>query len=225
MEKLKTWIPLLVIFLLPVTIFGQQTELIWNPALSYSWQTSDRWSYSAKISAFNSLRDLDNKTAIRYIEPKFTFTYALSGSSNIGGGYYYRWSAPLMDGYAYEHRILQQIGFKTQIGGRNFSNRFRAEQRIRSSTYQNRIRYRLSHKFPLQSKSKNTPRFISISDEIMTAFNKDAADAENRLALGMGWLFGRRQFETGFQYRTQDIFSNNGISHMLLFYTNYSIID
>jgi hypothetical protein len=56
----------------------------------------------------------------------------------------------------------------------------------------------------------------------MSAFNKDAADAENRFSAGMGWFFNRQQkFEFGLQYRTQDIFSRDGISHLFLVSTSF----
>lgn len=223
MSVSKRWIPLLVIFLIPAAASGQQADLIWNPQLSYSWQSSDQLSFSAKVSAFNSVRDFDNDSAIRYIEPKFIFSYRLPGSASVGGGYYYRWSFPLQDSDAYEHRFLQQVGFKFLIGDMDISNRFRIEQRVRSSSYQNRIRYRLSHKFPIQNEPGRTDRYVVLSDEVMTAFNRDAADAENRVALGLGWIFNdKKVFETGIQYRTQGIFSENGISHMLLLFTTFS---
>jgi hypothetical protein len=57
---------------------------------------------------------------------------------------------------------------------------------------------------------------------MMTAFNKDEADAENRFSIGLGWYFNSKQkFETGFQYRTQDIFSDGGIEHLFLLSTSY----
>lgn len=223
MKIIKYCFLLIVIPFLPISLFGQQTDLIWEPAVSYSWQPTDNLTFTAKISAFNSIRDFDNKTAIRYAEPKFLISYGMTESVSLTGGYYYRWVAPLMDSDAYEHRFLQQIGFKTYISERSFSNRLRYEQRVRSSSYQNRIRYRLSHKIQLQNSANEIAKYVLISDEVMTAFNRDFADAENRFAFGFGWLLNKKQFEAGIQYRTQDIFHDNGISHMLLLFTSLSI--
>lgn len=215
----------MVAMLLPLMSFSQSADLIWNPELSYSWKTSDRLGFNTKLSVFNSVPDLDNDLAIQYIEPQFSFSYGISPGTKIGGGYYYRWSTPLIDGYRYEHRLLQQIGFVSYFGDRRISHRLRTEQRIRSSSYQNRIRYRLSYDFPLEGEALDDgEKYLILKNEVMTAFNKDAADAENRAHLGLGWYFNNKQkFEIGLQYRTQDIFSGNGISHLFLLHTAYYI--
>ncbi len=210
---------LAVAILYPVCAFSQQADLIWNPELSYSWKSSERLGFKTKLSVFNSIRDFDNKTAIRYIEPQVTFSYALDGVSKIGGGYYYRLSTPMVDGYQYEHRFLQQVEFVSDLRDRELDHRLRLEQRVRSSSYQNRLRYRLGYDIPLEGE-----KYLILKDEMMTAFNKDEADAENRATVGLGWnLNSKQKFELGIQYRTQDIFSNGGISHLFLLSTSYSL--
>jgi len=221
----KVWGFLLAGMLSPLCVFSQQADLIWNPELSYSWKTSDRMGYNAKLSMFNSARDFDNQAAIEYIEPQFSFSYGLSAGTKIGGGYYYRLSTPFVDGHQYEHRFLEQIGFVSYLGDRRIGHRVRLEQRIRSSSYQNRLRYRLSYDFPLDGEKLDAgEKYLILKDEMMTAFNQDAADAENRFSIGLGWYFNSKQkFEAGFQYRTQDIFSDGGIEHLFLLSTSYYI--
>ena len=223
MNFFKTWALLSVIALLPLCAFSQQSELIWNPELSYSWKSSDRLGFNTKLSIFNSVLDFDNNAAIQYIEPQFSFSYGISSRTKLGGGYYYRLSTPMIDGYQFEHRFLQQIGFISFIGDRRLAHRLRLEQRIRSSSYQNRLRYRLSYDFPLQGQELDPGEtYLILKDEMMTAFNKDEADAENRASVGMGWYFNSKQkFELGLQYRTQDIFSDGGINHLFLISTSY----
>lgn len=209
--------------LLPACAFSQQAELIWNPELSYSWKTSDRLGFNTKLSIFNSVRDFDNNRAIEYIEPQFSFSYGLSTRTKVGGGYYYRLSTPMIDDYQYEHRFLEQIGFISYLGDRRLAHRLRLEQRVRSSSYQNRFRYRLSYDFPLEGENLDPgEKYLILKDEMMTAFNKDEADAENRASLGLGWYFNSKQkFELGMQYRTLDIFNDGGISHLLLISSTY----
>lgn len=223
MKFFKSCALLAAISLLPICVFSQQAELIWKPGLSYSWKSSDRLGFNTKLSAFNSIRDFDNEGAIRYIEPQFSFSYGLSTRTKVGGGYYYRYSTPLVDGYQYEHRFLQQIGFISYIGDRRLAHRLRLEQRVRSSSYQNRLRYRLSYDFPLQGEQLDAgEKYLILKDEVVTAFNKDEADAENRISVGLGWYFNSKQkFELGLQYRTQDIFSGGGIGHLFLLSTSY----
>lgn len=214
------------VFLTPLFVQAQSdTELIWSPELSYSWSTSDRVSYTAKLALFNDLNQLDNQAFLSYIEPQFIMTYSLSTRLKIAGGYYYRWSEPLLDGYNYEHRFLQQLGFVSYFGDRRVAHRVRLEQRVRSSSYQNRLRYRLSYDFPLEGERLDPgENYLILKNEAMTAFNIDEADAENRLTGGIGWYFNNNyKFELNLQYRTQDIFSSDGITHMVLVGTSFYI--
>ena len=214
------------IFAWPLLGYAQSgPEWIWNPELSYSKDTSDRMTLGAKLSIFHSFEDFTEKRALEYIEQQFTGAYTLTPRWKIGGGYYYRLSNPLLDGYEYEHRLLQQAGYISYFGDRRLSHRFRLEQRIRSSSYQNRFRYRVGFDFPLQGEQLDPgERYLIIKNEIMTAFNGSEADAENRASLGIGWLLGGGQkFEVNAQHRTQDIFSGNGVGHLLLLNTTFYI--
>ncbi|MBD3615559.1 MAG: DUF2490 domain-containing protein [Gracilimonas sp.] len=223
MNFLKIGLLFVVTGIFTSTALAQEADLIWSPELSYSWKQSDRLGFTAKVSMFNSLRDLDNKSAVQYIEPTLTFSYSTSPRVKLGGGYYYRNSTPFLPGYQYEHRFLEQIGFISFIGDKRIAHRLRAEQRVRSSSYQNRIRYRISYDFPLEGEKLDAgEKYFIVKNEMMSAFNKDAADAENRADIGLGWYFNEKQkFELGLQYRTQDIFSDSGISHLILIRTSY----
>lgn len=223
MNLLKIGLLFAVTGIFTSSVLAQEADLIWSPEFSYSWKQSDRLGFTAKVSMFNSLRDLDNNAAVRYIEPQFTFSYSSSPNLKLGGGYYYRNSTPFLPGNQYEHRFLEQIGFVSYIGDKRISHRLRAEQRVRSSSYQNRIRYRLSYDFPLEGEQLDAgEKYFIVKNEMMSAFNKDAADAENRADIGLGWYFNnKKKFELGLQYRTQDIFSDSGISHLFLLRTSY----
>lgn len=216
-----------IILAWPVSGFAQSNtaEWIWNPELSYSKKTSDRTTLIAKLSVFQSLDNFSSSNSLRFIEPQLSASYTLTPRWKVGGGYYYRWSEPLTDSFNYEHRLLQQAGYVSFLGDQRIAHRFRLEQRIRSSSYQNRFRYRISYDFPLQGERLDPgERYLILKNEMMTAFNSSEADAENRASLGMGWfLNGRQKFEVNLQYRTQDIFSGNGISHLFWVGTSFYI--
>ena len=224
-NKLNLIITLLFLAL-PVISFGQQADYIWSPGLSYSWKSSDRWAYYTKVDLFNSLNEAGSSQFIQHVEPSLSFAYSWSVRTKIGGGYKYRLAEPFESGYQYEHRFLQQIGFISYFGERRISHRVRLEQRFRSSSYQNRLRYRLSYDLPLEGERLDPgEKYLILSNEMMTAFNADEADSENRALAGLGWyLNSRRKIELTLQYRTQDIFSDEGIEHLLrvgsVFYLN-----
>lgn len=217
MPNFKIYTAAAALALLPFSIVAQQTEMMWNPEVSYSWKRSDRLGFNTKLSVFNSITDLNNNGSIEYIEPQLVVSYGLSNRTKIGGGYYYRLSTPFLDGHQYEHRFLEQIGFISNLGDQKLVHRLRLEQRIKSSSYQHRIRYRISIDLPLIAE-----KYLIFKNEMMSAFNKEKATAENRFSLGMGWKLNRKQkFELGFQYRTLDIANGSGINHLFLLSTNY----
>lgn len=219
-------VALTIIFAWPVLGLAQSgPEWIWSPELSYSKKTSDRLTLIAKFSAFQSFDGFTEKSGLQFIEPQFLASYTMTARWKVGGGYYYRLSEPLADGYKYEHRLLQQAGYISYLGDKRLAHRFRLEQRIRSSSYQNRFRYRISFDFPLQGEQLDPgERYLILKNEMMTAFNGSEADAENRASMGMGWLLSDSQkFEVNLQYRTQDIFSGDGVSHLFLVGTSFYI--
>ena len=215
-----------IVFLFLFSAVAQSdTEWIWNPELSYSNKLSDRTTLITKLSVFNSLEETSNRSFIQFVEPQFAVSYTLTTRWKIGGGYYFRNSQPLLDGFRYEHRLLQQAGYVNFIGDQRLAHRLRLEQRIRSSSYQNRLRYRLSFDFPLQGERLDPgERYLILKNEVMTAFNASNADAENRVSVGLGWFLNNTQkFELNAQYRTQDVFSGDGISHLFLLGTAFYI--
>jgi hypothetical protein len=221
----STWFLGLFLALFPCFLFAQHADFIWKPKISYSWSSSERLAISANLEMFNSLSDLDNIAAISYIEPQFTFSYAFAEQTKAGGGYYYRHSTPFVDGYQYEHRLLEQISFTYALGGHSLKHRARLEQRIRSSSYQNRLRYRVQTKLPFRKQQAGSAEsYLSLSEELMTAFNKYAADAENRFYVGLGWLLKNNQkLELGVEYRMQDIASGDPLRHLILLNTSYHL--
>lgn len=225
-SPMKTFAFALFVVLIPFSGFAQSgTEWIWNPELSYSKKVTDRTTLIAKLSVFNSLDNFSNQETLQYLEPQFLASYVLTARWRVGGGYYFRWSEPLVDGFKYEHRLLQQAGYVNFLGDQRLAHRFRLEQRIRTSSYQNRFRYRISFDFPLQGEQLDPgERYLILKNEMMSAFNGSEADAENRASLGMGWLLkGNKKIELNLQYRTQDIFSGSGVSHLILFGTAFYI--
>lgn len=222
MKFLKIGTLFLVAGMFTTEIYAQNSDWIWRPVISYSWKSSDRLSYSTKLEFFNSVPDFDNQEAIQYIEPQFSFSYSLSPRTKIGGGFYSRWADPLYSGYAYEQRLLQQIGYVTYIGDRRIAHRARLEQRFRDTNYLNRFRYQLSYDFPLNGEQLDPgEKYLFMFDDAMVAFNKNVFSGENRVGLGLGWYFSsKRKFEAALSYRTKNIFTDTDIGHVFLISTS-----
>ncbi len=212
-----------IAILIPFSGVSQQAEFIWEPEFSYSWKHSDRLAFNSKTTLFNSIQNLDNSSSIEHIETAFSFAYNLTVRMKAGGGYLYRLTTPLENEQGYEHRLMQQAAFVSFIGDRRLSHRFRTEQRFRSSSYVNRWRYRLSYDFPLEGERLDPGEwYMILSNELLSSFNSDNFEGENRINAGMGWLFNsKRKLEINLEYRAQDFFTGDALGHVFLIATSF----
>ncbi len=217
--KLRLLIMLGVCTLLPQVLFAQDPEIIGVPEFAYSWNQTDNLKLSANFHTFHSVSNIDQNSSFKYFESALVATYSGNPNFKIGGGYKYRIVTPYVDGYQYEHRFLEQIEFSNSMFGLAMSNRIRLEQRFKTNSYVNRIRYRLQHKIPLSDGTKT----LKVYDEFHTSFNSDDTSGENRMYVGMTMPLGNAGFEIGIQHRLQKLFTDSDTKQLLVFYTKYSL--
>ncbi len=200
---------------------AQDVDHIFLPEVQYSWKQSDKLKLNLGSHTFYSVSNADQSSALRYIELAAIGDYTLSSGTKIGGGYKYRLVTPGVDGYQYEHRMLEQVSFSGDLAGLKLSHRIRLEQRFRTNRYQNRLRYRFSHKKALKEGSS---AYIKIADELMYTFNKDANDGQNRVYLNYGnRLSNKSTYELGLQYRLGKFFTGSDLSHVVVWSVKLNI--
>jgi hypothetical protein len=206
------------IFCLCSTVtFSQSSKEFWAPSITYSWSQTEKLSFKLISEAFISTENLGNENVLERADIALLGTYKLSSKTKISGKYMYRESKPLDDNQAYEHRITEQLEIKGALFGNSVDHRFRVEQRIKASSFTNRLRYRLAKKFPVGEGKGN---YIKAYDELLFSFNEETYFGENRIFGGYGFLLtGKTDMELGIQYRTQNFFKDSGISHLFLFTT------
>lgn len=214
----------IVSFLLAQSGMAQpNTEWVWRPEYTYLGSVSDRLIYSAKLSLFNSVDHFNDRAAILNVQPQALLSYRFIPHIRIGGGIVYRWSTPddVNEPY-YEFRTTQEVGSISYRAIRRIAHRLRAEQRFRSTSYINRMRYRIRYNLPLEGQIlKPGDHYLIFSNELMSVFNKNDTNAENRLSTGMGWFYNRyRKFELTLEYRTRDILNNDGVVHLFMMKTS-----
>jgi hypothetical protein len=201
----------------------ESIDVVWEPAVSYSWGPSDRWGYNAQLVGFVALNDREERPLLEHAEAQLAAAYRLTVQTKLGGAYLYRWDDPLEDGYAGEHRLMQQVGVITYLGDRRLAHRLRAEQRIRTSGYVNRWRYRLGFEVPLQGARLDPGEtYLNTSAELLVSFDRGFVGGESRAFVALGWfLSNQRKLEVGLQYRAQDLFVEEDVGHLLLLTTAY----
>lgn len=206
----------LTIFLfLSTEIKSQNSKSFWAPSITYSWEQSDKLSFKLQSEAFLSSENFGNENGFERADIALSGSYRISSKTKIGGKYMFRKSKPLTDSPIDEHRITEQLDLKGILFGNIVDHRFRIEQRIKTSSFTNRLRYRLSKKFPV---GEDKGRYLKAYDELLFSFNKDAYYGGNRIFGGYGFPFtDAASMELGIQYRTQNIFKDSGINHLFLF--------
>lgn len=147
---------------------------------------------------------------LRFYEP--TSNYNLTFLS-LNGNYHFKNNQTITVAYAYldidsvfdtddipntiEHRMLEQYAKKHNLTILNIQHRFRLEQRFfkfsDKNEIQNRFRYRLSLKYPI-----NKTLFLGLTEEPFVNF-QDQAFHENRFYIGIGFnLLKRAQLQIGY---------------------------
>ncbi len=222
MRQKITWNAFLIAILMSVSVFGQNTELIWLPVFSYSWEQTEQLGFDASASAFNSLSNLDNSLAIKFIETALIASYATSPKIKLGLGYLHRFATPLIEGYQYEHRLLENISFSSFFGDKKIGHRFVLEQRFRTNKYENRVRYRLSHKFSVGEETAGT--FLKLENELLNSFNSESFKGENRFKIAYSKsLKNKKEIEIGIQHRTLNLFTDFDLGQIVLLSTKFSL--
>ncbi|WKV12751.1 DUF2490 domain-containing protein [Marivirga harenae] len=184
-----------------------------------------RWSYNLSLSGrqrFTNYGEGEKNIKTDRWEIKSFGTYTLLGGKKISLGYMYRTVDPFEQESGWEHRITQQFAFITNFGGYRLGNKFRIEQRIRSSNYLTRLRYAISNDFPLQGESLDPKEFYLISgNELVYAFNRRGTELENRFSLGIGRLIqGGQKIQFSVASRYSDLVSDNR-DHIIQFESVY----
>lgn len=200
-------------------------SLRWEPGFSFTQKIDSRWSYNLSLSGRQRLTEFGegekNFRTDRW-EVKSFGTYTLLGGKKLSLGYMYRTIDPFEQESGWEHRITQQFAFITNFGGYRLGNKFRIEQRIRSTSYETRLRYAISNDFPLQGESLDPKEFYLIGkNELVYSFNRREDELENRFSVGIGRLLKRGQkFQFVIQSRYSDLISET-TDHLIHFETTY----
>ncbi|MFM2386511.1 MAG: hypothetical protein RL660_1268 [Bacteroidota bacterium] len=136
-----------------------------------------------------------------------------------------------------EHRIYEQLQYKSAIGSTELIHRWRLEQRFlynptlqadstwqasQTPTYYHRLRYMHRTNFPFLKKGRPTNYYAFASDEVFVNFGKNTKFNlldQNRLMLGFGYKVSKA-FKLEFAYLNHHLFKSDGIrvenNHTLL---------
>ncbi|WP_234733808.1 DUF2490 domain-containing protein [Tellurirhabdus bombi] len=140
------------------------------------------------------------------------FLYSLTDQAQVGGGYTFFTTYPYgtfpvadLGVPTPEHRTYQDVQWDNELGRLALTHRLRLEQRwlgqpasrgnrrIADWEYQNRARYQLEGRFPLQGPAIEDGEFyLTFLDELFISFGKNVGQNvfnQNRILGGVGYQF------------------------------------
>lgn len=194
-------------------LFAQtNTQLQWEPSVSYTYKMPNRWSFNTNTMFRSRLVEYNGEGAEQEFawtlnETQFFATYSLWKNAKMSGGYAFQ-SRLTEKQFFDEHRLMEQFAFVIYaLQGKRIANRVRLEQRIRESGYQNRLRYRVGFDSPLNGEQLDPGELYGIvTNEVLWTFSSVQQGWENRLFGGIGWFFNQQyKLQTGIMYRVSKV--------------------
>lgn len=197
-----------------------------EPSASLSWKLNDRWSLNGQFKAGhlfagNEVSGFETSLTER-LELQAFVNYSLFGSRRISLGYVAGMDDPFQDEPGYEHRITEQFSFVASPGQLRFAVRLRAEQRFRTSGFQQRYRARLSTDLPLKGERLDEGEpYLILQNEILASPGDGKIPFDNRFDAGIGWQLPKKQkLQVQLQHRFEK-FNQPGKGHVIQILTGY----
>lgn len=199
---------LFLIYLLPTSIFSQESDLGNWLLLFGNKKISDKynWHHELQYRNYNAIGDLEQLLLRTGIGMN------VGDNDNLLLGYGFirseNYTTQEEKAVINEHRIYQQFISKEKVGRLGLQHRYRFEQRFVEDIFKLRFRYFLGLSFPLwQNESSVEEFYLSAYNEIFLNTKQNVFD-RNRLYGGIGYRLNKKlRFELG--YMNQFLSSGN----------------
>lgn len=211
---MRRWIFLILCYAASSYSYGQSsTAFVWEASTAVNYKLGKDWSFNTSIA--NRTVWLDNdligesglQGRLAFAEINQFATYKIHPRLKASAGYKYRWLEPTGEGRFFEHRITQQLAMIHRTRVVRLSSRLRSEQRFRSETFAQRLRYRFSVDFPLAGEALDPKEFYFLaSNEVTYEIQENRHNSwGNRVSSGLGYLFGDiTKLQLSFTYRSDN---------------------
>ncbi len=196
-----------------------QIKEVWEPGLQYAHRLSDLWSLNAGAVAFATPEVVERTEASLFLNRRLPQGWTLSGGYLMRVGTPFESTAGII-----EHRFTAQVGYVQAFERSRLAHRMRLDRRDRITRTQIRARYRLGWEKPLRGDRIDAGEpYLLLQQEVLGTWSEAPATGETRSSAVWGWqLQGGRKFETGLQFRFEDLGGAAGVDQVLLLTTVFS---
>ena len=210
---------ILLLFVFPVSIFAQQSE-IGNWIMYFGMnKVSDKLSIHSEIQYRNYTVVPDN---IEQLLLRIGLNFHFSDKAFVSAGYAYissyEYDSQQKSPEVEENRIWEQFILKNNVGRVKFEHRYRIEQRWVNQDYKNRLRYRLMLFIPINKPIiEKGSIFFGLYDEIFINTNDPFFD-RNRLYGALGYQFNKpTSLQVGMMHQQSNTYGKWYLQFALVF--------
>lgn len=200
-------LPVLIFILAFLQLKGQSVLYPkWEPSFRLQQGFGENWSAKLSLGGLYVLGGISDaegvaKAHLDRLDARLFITRKLD-RIKLAGGYMYRKYGPL-DSLGYEHRFTEELSFSFPLGNQKMDNRLRLEQRIQDEGFTNRVRERVSTKFPFKGPKIDTGEaYLFVAEALVYSFSNEVSALENRVDVGIGWELSAAQvFQLTLEHR------------------------
>tara|TARA_Y100001980_G_C14556872_1_gene351927 strand:- start:2780 stop:3457 length:678 start_codon:yes stop_codon:yes gene_type:complete len=176
------------------------------PEFSLTKKISSKMHGTFKVESQHGLYDHQEVESWEYFHDRTDLQFfvgrSLTPLIKVDVGYQYR----VDPSGGNNHRLIQQIAFIQRLASGKIGHRIRTDQTFSEDEEDvlYRIRYRLAYQKPLQGAELDPGEFyLSLSNELIYAYEAGDQEFENRLVGSLGYVFSDTiKMESGMDYRT-----------------------
>ncbi|MFC6102159.1 DUF2490 domain-containing protein [Olivibacter domesticus] len=209
----RTYLFTLVLLFSLLFSFGQdryQFGVI--PQINNGFAFGDEYELNSKLEVRQLLKDGPENIAagkgfhFERTDIETVLNRKLSPLDGIAVGYLFR----VEEGQII-HRFIQQYSFIRKKGGFRLAHRFRTDQTLDDGDFSFRFRYRFGIEKPLAGLEIDPKEFyLKFNNEYLPTYSERSFDIEIRALASLGYnLSDKMKFETGLDYRAEDIVSKD----------------
>lgn len=216
---MKSTFYLTVLFILIAQASFAQNRFGVMPQININFKLGEAWKANSKLENRqilyqNPYDGVGGRAEFERTDLDLIITRNKGTLKGLGAGYMIRRYD--MDG-SYLHRLIQQYSFSRELNRINLAHRFRTDQSFqKNEATQFRLRYRLSLEKPLNGVKVDPKEFyLKFSNEYIGILKDQVGNMEIRAATSVGYnLTDDTQFETGFDYRAENLIESQ-TEHLL----------
>ncbi|MEQ8549746.1 MAG: DUF2490 domain-containing protein [Cyclobacteriaceae bacterium] len=218
---MRLFILTILTFLLLKVCAQERRRMVWEGGVAVDYTIIKNISFNTSLAQRTSfLEDGEGQfTELSFLEFNQFVTKKVHPLLKLSLGYKFRTVEPVEDFDFFEHRITEQAAWTHFERRFRLVSRLRLEQRIRSSTFAHRYRYRLSTDFPLSGDKIDAQEFFLVlsSELLLEIVEKEPNTLENRLSGSLGYAISEKvKADLNFTCRIEDI---NLDAEVILFIT------